>query len=123
MQKVEDSFDGTFQENIRSAIYKNQFSTKKNKMIINVNGILSTIKKLSTQWSNTSPKRTNGSCRLNRYTISTLTSVGLTLMSSLNCSLACNPIKKSITSQVNILRCRYGNFVQKKQSGNWINAV
>lgn len=38
MQKLEDSFDGTFQENIRGAAYKNQFSSKKHKMIINVSG-------------------------------------------------------------------------------------
>ena len=50
MQKTEDSFDGTFHENIRSAVYKNQFSTKKNKIIINVNGSSSIIKKLSMQW-------------------------------------------------------------------------
>lgn len=38
MQKLEDSFDGSFQENIRSAAYKTQFSSKKHKMIINVSG-------------------------------------------------------------------------------------
>lgn len=38
MQKLEDSFDGTFTDNIRSSSYKNQFNNKKNKMVINVSG-------------------------------------------------------------------------------------
>jgi hypothetical protein len=37
MQKLEDSFDGTFNENIRSNTYKAQNANKKNKVIINVN--------------------------------------------------------------------------------------
>ena len=38
MQKTEESFDGTFTDNIRSATYKNQYANKKHKMIINVAG-------------------------------------------------------------------------------------
>lgn len=37
MQKIDDSFDGTFNENIRSNTYKTQNATKKNKLVINVN--------------------------------------------------------------------------------------
>jgi hypothetical protein len=50
MQKLEDSFDGTFSDNIRSAAYKNQFGTKKHKMIINVSGKGFPMQKRNTQW-------------------------------------------------------------------------
>ena len=43
MQKQEESFDGTFTDNIRSAAYKNQFNNKKNKIAINVSGTCSSM--------------------------------------------------------------------------------
>jgi len=36
MQKIDESFDGTFTENIKSNAYKAQFNNKKNIIIINV---------------------------------------------------------------------------------------
>ena len=63
MDKQEESFDGSFSDNIRSAAYKNQFSTKKHKMVINVAGTLQLTQKPSTPWSSTSPRRTGGTCR------------------------------------------------------------
>ena len=38
MQKLEESFDGTFTDNIRSGAYKSQSNTKKHKMVVNVSG-------------------------------------------------------------------------------------
>lgn len=39
MQKIDESFDGTFSENIKSNAYKSQFSNKKNSIVVNVSGI------------------------------------------------------------------------------------
>jgi repressor of nif and glnA expression len=36
---MDDSFDGTFNDNIKSNAYKSQFSNKRNAIIINVSGI------------------------------------------------------------------------------------
>lgn len=36
MQKIDDSFDGTFTDNIKSNSYKAQFANKKNTVNINV---------------------------------------------------------------------------------------
>jgi hypothetical protein len=36
MQKIDESFDGTFTENVKSNAYKAQFNNKKNTIIINV---------------------------------------------------------------------------------------
>jgi len=36
MDKLEDSFDGSFSDNIRSAAYKSQLGNKKHKLVINV---------------------------------------------------------------------------------------
>ena len=49
MDKQEDSFDGTFQDNIRSPAYKAQMGTKKNKLVINVSGIFEVMQIHSTQ--------------------------------------------------------------------------
>lgn len=38
MQKIDESFDGTFTENIKSNAYKSQFANKKNNIVINVSG-------------------------------------------------------------------------------------
>ena len=38
MEQVEDSFDGTFGDNIRSPAYKATHNPKKNKIVINVGG-------------------------------------------------------------------------------------
>ena len=50
MEKLEDSFDGTFSDNIRTPAYKNQFTTKKHKMVINVCGIAILIQTPNMQW-------------------------------------------------------------------------
>lgn len=49
MDKQEDSFDGTFQDNIRSPAYKAQMASKKNKVIINVSGTCEAMQTRSTQ--------------------------------------------------------------------------
>lgn len=38
MDKLEESFDGTFTENIRSQAYKSQASSRKNRLVVNVAG-------------------------------------------------------------------------------------
>lgn len=38
MQKLEESFDGTFTDNIKSNAYKAQYANKKNTIVINVSG-------------------------------------------------------------------------------------
>ncbi len=40
MQKIDESFDGTFTDNIKSNAYKSQFTNKKHKVVINVSGIV-----------------------------------------------------------------------------------
>ena len=63
MERQEDSFDGTFTDNIRSPAYKAHWASKKNKLVINVSGKASSMQTRSTRWSNTSPRRINGFCR------------------------------------------------------------
>ena len=63
MEQVEDSFDGTFGDNIRSPAYKATHNPKKNKIVINVGGNYPERQIPSMQWSSTWPRRTSGSCR------------------------------------------------------------
>lgn len=100
MERQEDSFDGSFPDNIRSPAYKAQWANKKNKLVINVSGIIALIQTRSTQWSSTSPKRTNGSFKLTPSPTSTSTSAGLIITSSPISSPACSPTRRSTTFQV-----------------------
>lgn len=43
MQKLDESFDGTFTDNIRSNAYKAQFANRRNTVVINVSGIVFSI--------------------------------------------------------------------------------
>lgn len=49
MQKIDDSFDGTFTDNIKSNAYKSQFANKRNTIVINVSGNNIFIQKLNMQ--------------------------------------------------------------------------
>lgn len=116
MDKLEESFDGSFSDNIRSAAYKNQFTSKKHKMVINVACIPTLTQKLSTQWSSTWLRRTDGTCRPTRSNLWTLTSVGLTITWSRNCSHGCRATRRSTTSLVTLAACRNGHPLPQKQS-------
>jgi hypothetical protein len=50
MDQQEDSFDGTFTDNIKSPAYKNQFSSKKGRVVMNVSGKAWATQRRSTQW-------------------------------------------------------------------------
>lgn len=100
MDKLQDSFDGTFSDNIRAPAYKNQFTTKKHKMVINVSGILILIQTHNMQQLSMLPKRTNGTCKQTQSKTLLSIFVGLIIMLNQNCSLVCNPIKKSTIFQV-----------------------
>jgi hypothetical protein len=65
MQKIDDSFDGTFTENIKSNAYKSQFANKKNTIVVNVSGMPFFLsQKLNTLSLNMSLKRTAGTSLL-----------------------------------------------------------
>ena len=123
MNKQDDSFDGTFTDNIRSATYKNQFTSKKHKMIINVSCTHSVTKKLNMQSSNISQKNINGGCKLTPSSTSTSISAGQIITSKLTSSHACNLTKKSITTQVHPNTYRNGHSLKKKQSRHGTHAI
>lgn len=66
MDQQEDSFDGTFTDNIKSPAYKNQFSSKKGRVVMNVSGKAWATQRRSTQWLSTWDARTSGICRQSR---------------------------------------------------------
>lgn len=68
MEQLEDSFDGTFPDNIRSPAYKATHNPKKNRIVLNVAGTPRPTQTLSTPWSSTSLKKTSGSSRRNQST-------------------------------------------------------
>lgn len=71
MQKIDDSFDGTFTDNIKSNAYKSQFTNKKHKIVINVSGIAFSLsfQKHNMPLLNMLPKRINGILSLIQYPV------------------------------------------------------
>lgn len=57
MQKIDDSFDGTFTDNIKSNAYKTQFANKRNTIVINVSGNSLLTQKPNMLLSNMLPKK------------------------------------------------------------------
>jgi hypothetical protein len=78
MLTLEESFDGTFADNIKSTNYKSQFATKKHKIVINVSGTVYFIQKPNMQSLNMLLKRTNGSSIQTPSPLSTSTFAGST---------------------------------------------
>ena len=123
MDKQENSFDGTFQDNIRSPAYKAQMGGKKNKLVINVSGIFEVMQIHSTQWLSMWPKRINGFFKLTHSPISTSISAGLITMSSPISLPACNPTRKSTTSQVLIISNRNDHSIPQEQSRHCLDEL
>jgi hypothetical protein len=114
MDREEDSFDGSFPDNIRSPAYKAQWGNKKHKLVINVSGTPLLIQTPNMQSLNMFQKRTSGSCRLIPSPTSILTSAGLIITSSQIFSQECSRIRRSTTFQVCLYLFRNDHtFTQK----------